>query len=131
MKSKVEYAIPASLFSTAVTPAFAKGGTARSESIFKQCASCHALGENVRRLSVPKLNGLPGASVAYDEEQRYAPSLSALHDEGFVSTAENLDAFLAAPREFSLRNRGSFAALRDQQDRADVIAYIVQFADVR
>lgn len=131
MKSKVECAIAVSLLSAVAAPVFAEGDPSRGESIFRRCSSCHVIGEGAGRLSGPALNGLPGASVAYDEEQRYSPALSALRDEGVVWTVENLDAFLASPRDFAPRNRMSFAGLRDPQDRADLIAYIAQFADVQ
>ena len=112
-------------------PAFAQGDPARGENVFRQCSSCHAIGDGARKLSGPTLNGLPGAPVAHDDEQRYSPALQALREDGTVWTAENLDAFLASPRDFAPRNRMSFAGVRDPQDRADLIAYIAQFADVQ
>lgn len=121
----------AGLFVARAIPAFAEGDPERGESIFRQCSGCHAIGEDARKLTGPTLNGLPGASVAYDDEQRYSPALLALRDEGTVWTAENLDAFLASPRDFAPRNRISFTGVRDPQDRADVFAYIAQFADVQ
>lgn len=111
-------------------PALADGDPERGERIFRQCSGCHAVGEGARKRSAPNLNGLPGASVAYDETQRYSRALRTLRDAGTTWTAENLDAFLASPREFAPRNRMSIRGVRDQQDRADLIAYITQFADV-
>lgn len=101
------------------------------ENVFRQCSSCHAIGQDARRLSGPTLNGLPGASVTYDEEQRYPQALLAFREGGTVWTSENPDAFLASSRIFAPRNRMSFAGLCDAHDRADLIAYIAQFADVQ
>ena len=112
-------------------PAFAQGDSERGEGIFRQCASCHGIGEDANRLSGPTLNGLPGALVAYDDAQRYSPALLALRDDGTVWTIDNLDAFLASPRDFAPRNRMAFAGVRDPRDRADLIAFIAQFADVQ
>lgn len=131
MRYRLECAIAVSLLSVAGPPAFAEGDPASGESIFRRCSSCHAIGQDAGRLSGPTLNGLPGSSVAYDDEQQYSPALRALRDQGVVWTTENLDAFLASPRDFAPRNRMSFAGVRDPQDRADLIAYIAQFAEIQ
>lgn len=48
-------------------------------------------------------------------------------EEGLVWTVEKLDEYLTNPRQFVKGNRMSFAGLKRDKDRADVIAYLATF----
>ena len=47
--------------------------------------------------------------------------------EGLVWTPESLAAFLEKPRDYVKGTKMSFAGLRKEDERADVIAYLAQF----
>ena len=49
--------------------------------------------------------------------------------EGKTWTPEELDAFLAAPRDYAKGTKMSFAGLRKETERADVIAYLSTFTE--
>ena len=48
-------------------------------------------------------------------------------EEGLVWDEESLSAFLEKPRKYLPKTRMSFAGLKDEEDRANVIAYLAQF----
>ena len=47
-----------------------------------------------------------------------------MSESGIVWSAETMDAYLTNPRTYIPRNRMSFAGLRDEEDRNDLIAWL-------
>ncbi|WP_375548837.1 cytochrome c family protein [Oceanicaulis alexandrii] len=89
--------------------------------IFRRCQSCHTVDEGGRNMVGPNLHGVFGADAGAKEGFRYSPAMS---ESGIVWSAETLDAYLANPRTYIPRNRMSFAGLRDEEDRNDLIAWL-------
>lgn len=89
--------------------------------IFRRCQSCHTVDEGGRHMVGPNLHGVFDRAAGGAEGFRYSPAMS---DSGIVWTAETLDAYLTNPRTYIPRNRMSFAGLRAENDRRDVIAWL-------
>lgn len=102
--------------------ALAEGDAAAGEAVFRQCASCHALEEG-RNGAGPSLYGIMGATAGQAAGFRYSPAIA---DSGIVWTDETLAAFVADPRGYIRGNRMGFRGLRDEQDIADLIAYLTE-----
>jgi cytochrome c len=102
--------------------ASADGDPVRGERVFNRCKSCHEV-ERERNRNGPHLIGLFGRASGAVEGFRYSP---AMQDAEIVWDEETLDRFLADPRGYMRGNRMSFAGLRQDQDRQDVIAYLKQ-----
>ena len=94
--------------------------------IFRRCQSCHTVDEGGRNMVGPNLHGVFGADAGAKEGFRYSPAMS---ESGIVWSAETLDAYLANPRTYIPRNRMSFAGLRDEEDRNDLIAWLAVNTD--
>ncbi|MEX0367219.1 MAG: cytochrome c family protein [Ruegeria sp.] len=105
------------------------GDTAKGEKVFRKCKACHAVGEGAENKVGPMLNGIIGRAVAADESFKYSDALKALADEGKVWTPEELAAFLEKPRNYAKGTKMSFAGLRKEAERTDVIAYLATFAE--
>lgn len=101
-------------------PVFAQGDAANGERVFRQCSACHALEEG-RNGAGPSLYGIMGSTAGQTPGFNFSP---ALRDSGVVWDDESLAAFLADPRGFIRGNRMGFRGIRDEQDLADVIAYL-------
>lgn len=99
-------------------------GNGRRE--FAKCKSCHLISPDMRHLVGPNLYGLFDRGAGEAEGFRYSP---ALIDASFTWTPEQLDAWLADPRGFLPGNRMTFLGVRDEQDRRDVIAYLMVETD--
>lgn len=89
---------------------------------FRRCGSCHTVDQNGSHRVGPNLYGLFGREAGTAENFNYS---DALESADFIWTPEQLDAWLANPREFLPGNRMSFVGLRNEADRRDVIAYLL------
>lgn len=100
---------------------YAAADLENGRSVFARCKSCHTLAHGGARMAGPNLWGVIGAKVGAKEGFAYS---SALQDAGFAWDAANLDKWLEDPKAFLPGNKMSFAGIRDQADRRDLIAYI-------
>lgn len=97
---------------------------AAGESVFRQCSTCHQVGDSARNGAGPVLNGVIGATAGTHDGFRYSPVMTGAGEEGLVWTEENLAAYLADPRGFLRGNRMAFRGLSSEEDITAVIAYI-------
>ena len=121
----------AALLSVAISsPAHAEAGgdPERGEKLYRQCSSCHAIGEGASNRTGPHLNNIFDRSPGQVEGFRYSPALLTAAEEGLAWDMGTLDAFLTNPREFVRGTRMSYRGMRDAQDRADVLSYIRLFS---
>ncbi len=100
----------------------ADGDPARGERVYNRCKSCHEL-ERERNRNGPHLVDLFGRVSGSVEGFRYSPAMA---DAEIVWDEETLDGFLSDPRGYMRGNRMSFAGLRQERDRQDLIAYLKQ-----
>ncbi len=107
--------------------ALAEGDPAKGEKVFNKCKACHMVGEGAKNRVGPTLNGIIGAEIASVEGFKYSDAFLAKKDEGFVWTEEAIAAYLEKPKDYIEGNKMSFAGLRKEADRANVIAYLAQF----
>lgn len=102
----------------------ADGNAKDGEDVFRKCRACHDAGPGARNKLGPILNGIVGRKAASVEGYNYSPANKKAGQDGWVWTDVNLDKYLTNPRAVMPGNRMSFAGLTDEQDRADVIAYL-------
>lgn len=106
-------------------PAMVEAG----ESAFRQCRSCHQVGDGARSGVGPALNDVVGSVAGQVDGFRYSPAFAEKAEEGLVWTAESLDAFLENPRDYISGNRMAFRGVRDADERAALIAYLSSHSD--
>jgi cytochrome c len=102
----------------------ARADVMRGERSVRKCAACHTIekGEPVR--VGPNLWGVVGRPVAKAAGFSYS---DAMHEKGEKTpnwVPEELDIFLTKPEERVPGTRMTFPGLPNQQERADVIAYL-------
>lgn len=97
---------------------------AAGEGLWRQCASCHQIGEGATNRTGPMLNNTYGAPVGSHEGFRYSPAFAEANAAGMVWDDETLTAYLLDPRGFIPGNRMAFRGLRSEEDAAAMIAYI-------
>ncbi|APE29312.1 c-type cytochrome [Aurantiacibacter gangjinensis] len=98
-----------------------QGTAAAGEGVFARCQACHNVNAGGANGLGPALHGIVGAPKAAVAGFDYS---SALTEMGGEWTFENLDAWLANPRQYAPGNKMSFPGLSDPQARADVILYM-------
>jgi len=96
----------------------------RGEEVFlTQCASCHSMEEG-RHRSGPSLHGIWGAPIGAADGFRYSNAFQEKHQTGAVWDEQSMDAFVERPRRFIKKNRMAFRGVRDEQSRADLLAFM-------
>lgn len=100
--------------------AMAEGDAAAGEKVFRKCKACHATEEGKNKIG-PSLHGVVGREAGAVDGYKYS---SAMADSGLVWDEETLDAFLEKPKDVISKTKMTFAGLRKEEDRADVIAYL-------
>ena len=105
----------------------AEGDAAAGAKVYNKCKACHQVGEKAKNRIGPLLNGIVGRKAATVKGFKYSKALQKKSSEGLVWDAAALDQFLLKPRKFVPKTRMSFGGLKKPDQRADVIAYLMQF----
>jgi cytochrome c len=99
----------------------AEGDAGRGQRVYGACAACHSLEPN-RNMSGPSLaelwNRVAGGLGSF---RRYSP---ALKSSGIIWDDSTLDEWLKSPQQFIPGNQMTFPGLRDEQQRADLLAFL-------
>lgn len=120
----ISLTVAAACFGMSAAAMQLEGDVERGAKIYRKCASCHKIGEGAVNRTGPHLNELIGRVAGSIEGYRYS---NVMAESGVVWTVEELDAFLEKPRTYMDGTKMSFAGLRKEQDRIDVIAYLATF----
>ncbi|MGC1495344.1 MAG: c-type cytochrome [Sulfitobacter sp.] len=97
--------------------------------IYKQCKSCHQVGEGAKNRVGPQLNGIFGRKAGALEDFKYSKSMARAADDGLIWTQETLDAFVENPKALVSKTKMSFRGIKDETDRADLLAYLRVYSD--
>jgi cytochrome c len=123
MTTRLALSLCASLIVLAAPAARAQDAAA-GQRVFNQCRACHVIENNGRNGVGPNLHGVVGRRAASIESFRYSANMRELAEGGLTWTPENLDRYLTNPKDLVPRGTMAFAGLRNDQQRADVIAYL-------
>lgn len=105
-------------------PAAMAQDAAAGQRVFNQCRACHTVDAGGRNGVGPNLHGIVGRRAASIEGFRYSANMRELAEGGLTWTEENLQRYLANPKDLVPRGSMAFAGLRQEQQRNDVIAYL-------
>ena len=119
-------AVPVEKVLDPVLPLLAAADPAAGEKAFKRCGTCHTVQKGGPNKVGPNLYNVVGAAKGHEPSFSYSDALMTINAPWDY---ENLNAFLANPKEYAPGTKMSFAGLKKVQDRANVIAYMRQFAD--
>ena len=95
--------------------------TAKGEKVFVKCKACHKLEQGEHTVG-PSLFQIIGRAVGVSEGFAYSRPMSG---HGGEWTIESLNAFLENPRKFMPGTKMSFAGLKKDKDRANILAYFL------
>jgi cytochrome c len=107
--------------------AFADGDPVKGEQSFKICMACHAIGPGAKNKVGPELNGIVGRKWGSAEGYSYSQDLSEGKDQGKVWDEAMLNDYIENPKHLAPHGKMPFAGIKNDGQRADVIAYLKQF----
>jgi len=96
----------------------------KGQRVARSCAACHAFTQDGRNKTGPVLYDIVGSPVARNETYKYSDAMRAKGANGDVWTFEALAAFLTKPRDFVPGTKMSFAGVRKEEDRINLLAYL-------
>jgi cytochrome c len=104
------------------------GDPERGEELFRQCSSCHQVGQGAVDRIGPQLNHIFDRAAGEAEGFRYSAGFQRAAAGGLVWTYDTLDSFIENPRVLVSNTRMSFRGIAEQQDRDDLLAYLRLFS---
>lgn len=105
----------------AVQSAHAAGNAVKGKSVFSRCAICHTDARGGPNNIGPNLFKVVGRKAGTAPNFSYS---SAMKNSGITWTPDKLNAYLKHPAMVVPGNRMAFAGISDDQQRADVVAYL-------
>ncbi len=105
------------------TEPYAGADRTRGERQARICKACHSLDSGGPNMIGPALFGFFGTEVGKRDGFEYS---DVMRNADFVWTPEALNAWLAQPGRFLPGNRMTFAGVLQQEDRNDLIAYLLE-----
>lgn len=97
---------------------------AAGEGVFRQCKTCHQVGDGAQNRTGPVLNGMVGRTIGSVDGFRYSGVFQEANTAGEVWTEENLAAFLADPRGAMSGTKMSYRGVGEEADIVALIAYL-------
>lgn len=104
----------------------ASADASSGERTFRRCVSCHNAEPGAGNLQGPNLWGIVGRDIGSYDGFSYSGAMSALDGDW---TYEQLDHFIANPRGWLDGTAMAFAGIRNEEDRADLLAYLQTLSD--
>ena len=104
-----------------ITPLLASANIENGKAVFKKCAQCHTPGQGEPNKTGPNLWGIVGAKFAHISDFAYSQGLNVMSGKWDV---EELNKFLHKPRDYVKGTKMSFVGIKDDKERADLIAYL-------
>lgn len=98
----------------------ADGDAAAGKTVFAKCGICHSVDSGVNKIG-PSLHGIVGRHSASIANFSYSPAMKATNWDW---TDAQLDTYLADPRAVVQGTKMIFPGLKNETDRANVIAYL-------
>jgi cytochrome c len=102
--------------------AHADGDPEAGKKTFAKCKACHVLDKEQNRVG-PHLVDIFGRAAGAVDGFKYS---DAMLNSGITWDEATMDAYIADPKGYIPKNKMAFPGLKDEEDRANVIAYIKQ-----
>lgn len=109
-----------------ITPLLAAASADIGQKTARVCGTCHSFGKGEAAKIGPNLYGIIGSKHAHMAGFDYSDGMKAMPGEW---TFEELNKFLYSPRAYVSGTKMTFAGLKGDQDRANVIAWLRTLSD--
>ena len=103
--------------------------TAGAQVYQRECASCHQIGDGAVHRIGPHLNRIFDRRAGSHDDFRYSEALLRQGRDGLIWDLARLHAYIENPRALVSGTRMSYRGLRDEERRANLIAYMRAYSD--
>ena len=107
---------------TVAANAWADGDAEKGKRVFNKCKSCHELTAEKNKIG-PHLVGILGRKSGSVAGFKYS---SAMQNANIVWDEKTIDTYITDPKKFVPGNKMVLAPIKDEGQRADLIAYLKQ-----
>jgi cytochrome c len=101
----------------------------KGQAAARKCLACHTFGKGEANKVGPNLWGVVMRPIASHEGYEYSEAMQAFAKEAGNWTYEHLNTFLTDPRGTVPQTKMTFAGLKNDSERANVIAYLRTLSD--
>lgn len=105
-------------------PPAAAQNAANGAELFKKCRACHDVGANAKNKVGPVLNGVYGRAAAGIQGFNYSEAMKQAGAKKLVWDDESLNGYLETPTAYLPKNKMAFAGIKNEKERADLIAFL-------
>lgn len=109
-----------------IGPLLANASVDNGMKVAKKCASCHTFEKGGANKIGPNLWNVVGAKPGHIDGYSYSGAMQGMDKEW---SYDALSEFLYNPKDFVKGTKMTFAGLKSDQDRADIIAYLRTLSD--
>lgn len=92
--------------------------------VFRKCRACHDAGPSAKNKVGPMLNGVFGRPAGSVDGFNYSDAMKTAGSRKLVWDEETLSGYLESPTTYLPKNKMAFVGIKDEKDRADLIAYL-------
>ncbi|PWC37049.1 cytochrome c family protein [Azospirillum sp. TSO22-1] len=123
---KAEAAAAGSGGPAAIGPLLAKADAAAGQTAAKACAACHTFNKGEAGKVGPNLYGIIGGPKAHAQGFAYSDAIA---KKGGNWDYEELNHFLFDPKGYAPGTKMTFAGVKKDQERANIVAYLRSLSD--
>lgn len=123
IKSILRLSAVAAVATFATSAMAAECDLAKGEKLFKRCKACHKLEDGKNGVG-PHLFAIVNRDVSGVEGYKYSKGMAAYGEADEIWDAARLDAFLTKPKKEVKGTKMSFAGLKKEAQRANLICYL-------
>jgi cytochrome c len=107
----------------AASPAHAAGDASHGQKVLQQCQVCHTITPGKNAIG-PSLAGVVGRKAGTAAGYKYSDGMTKAGEGGLVWSDKILERYLEDPKSVVPGNKMTFAGLKKQEDRDDVISFL-------
>ncbi len=101
------------------------GDAGAGKDVFKVCMACHTTEQGKNKVG-PSLFGVVGRKAASIDGFKYSAPMKEKGAAGYTWTADNLKAYITAPKEVVPGGTMAFAGLKDPQKVDDLVTFLAE-----
>ncbi|MDH2328881.1 cytochrome c family protein [Cereibacter sp. SYSU M97828] len=101
-----------------------EGDAEAGQKVFRKCMACHAVDADAPSRAGPNLHGIVGRTTGTLEGFSYSDAMKKAGEEGHVWTPEEILKFVENPKGVIPGTKMTFAGLKQEQERVNLLAYL-------